>query len=32
MFKIYNWTAVASYDDKDEMDYSSEISGGEADW
>ena len=32
MFKIYNLTAVDSNNDEDEMDYSSEISGGEADW
>ena len=32
MFKIYDSTAVDSNNDEDEMDYSSEISGGEADW
>ena len=33
MFKIYDTTAVDSNSDEDdEMDYSSEISGGEADW
>ena len=32
MFKIYNLTAVDSNNDEDEMDYLSEISGGEADW
>ena len=31
-FKIYDWTAVAFSDDEDEMDYSPESSGGEADW
>ena len=32
MFKIYVSTAVDSNSDEDEMDYLSEISGGEADW
>ena len=32
MFKIYGSTAVDSNNDEDEMDYSSEISDGEADW
>ena len=31
-FKIYDLTTVASIDDEDEMDYSSESSDGEADW
>ena len=31
MFKIYDSTTVDSNDDKDEMDYLSESSGGEAD-
>ena len=31
MFKIYDSAAVDSNDDKDEMDYLSESSGGEAD-
>ena len=29
---LYDSTAVDSNNDEDEMDYSSEISGGEADW
>ena len=32
MFKIYESTAVDSSDDKDDMDYLPESSGGEADW
>ena len=32
MFKTYDSTAVDSINDEDEMDYLSEVSGGEADW
>ena len=32
MFKIYDSTAVDSNNDEDQMDYSSEIFGDEADW
>ena len=32
MFEIYDSTAVDSDDDENQMDYLSEISGGEADW
>ena len=32
MFKIYDSTSVDSNNGEDEMDYLSEISGGEADW